>query len=162
MTANNTRPKQGDDAPDFCLPDKDRNTVCLRDLRSKWVVLYFYPKDNTSGCTLEAIDFTRELDDFKSMNTVILGVSPDSPESHCRFYDKHNLKVTLLSDTEKEVLQQYGAWGTKKMYGKEYEGVIRTTCLVTPDGKIAKVWSNVKVNGHVSEVMDTVKSLQEE
>ncbi|HMB20998.1 MAG TPA: thioredoxin-dependent thiol peroxidase [Spirochaetota bacterium] len=154
--------EKGNIAPEFCLPDKDRNTVCLKDLRSKWVVLYFYPKDNTSGCTLEAIDFTRELDDFKSLNTVILGVSPDSPESHCRFYDKHNLKVTLLSDTEKEVLQQYGAWGTKKMYGKEYQGVIRTTCLVDPDGKIAKVWNNVKVNGHVNEVMDTVKSLQGE
>ena len=160
MATRTAAPKKGETAPDFCLPDKDRNTVCLKDLRSKWVVLYFYPKDNTSGCTLEAIDFTRDLDDFKSMNTEVLGVSPDSPESHCRFYDKNNLRVTLLSDTDKEVLQKYGAWGTKKMYGKEYEGVIRTTFLLDPEGKVAEVWNKVKVNGHVKDVRDTLESLQ--
>ena len=160
MATGTVAPGKGEIAPDFCLPDKDRNTICLKDLRSKWVVLYFYPKDNTSGCTLEAIDFTRDLDDFKSMNTEVLGVSPDSPESHCRFYDKNNLRVVLLSDMEKEVLKQYGAWGTKKMYGREYEGVIRTTFLIDPEGKIAEVWNKVKVNGHVKNVRDTLESLQ--
>ena len=160
MATRTAAPQKGETAPDFCLPDKDRNTICLKDLRSKWVVLYFYPKDNTSGCTLEAIDFTRDLDDFQSMNTEVLGISPDSPESHCRFYDKNNLRVTLLSDMEKEVLPKYGAWGTKKMYGKEYEGVIRTTYLIDPEGKVAEVWNKVKVNGHVKNVRDTLESLQ--
>ncbi len=144
--------EQGKKAPDFCLPDKDGGRTCLKDFKGRYVVLYFYPKDNTSGCTLEAIDFSAEIDQLKKLNAVVLGVSPDSPESHCRFYDKHNLKVTLLSDPDHAVIERYGAWGEKNMYGKKSMGVIRSTCLIDPDGKILHVWFRVKVAGHVQEV----------
>ena len=150
----------GDNAPDFCLPDQNENTVCLKDFKGKWVVLYFYPKDNTTGCTREAIDFTEHLHEFEKLNAVVLGVSPDSVKSHQNFVKKHNLKVTLLSDPEHKVLQAYGVWQLKKMYGREYYGVVRSTFIIDPDGKIAHIWRKVKVKGHVEEVKRVLEELQ--
>ena len=147
-------------APEFCLPNQDETEICLRDLAGKWVVLYFYPKDNTPGCTTEACDFTDNLEEFEELDAVILGVSPDSPKKHRNFIEKKNLKITLLSDENKEVLKKYGAWGLKKMYGREYEGVIRSTFIISPDGEIVAQWKNVKVKGHVEKVKEKLKELQ--
>jgi peroxiredoxin Q/BCP len=150
----------GEEAPRFCLPDKDDNKVCLKDFKGRWLVLYFYPKDNTSGCTLEAMHFTQALAAFKKMGAEIVGMSPDSPESHCKFADKHKLKVTLLSDVDHKVLESYGAWQKKKMYGKEFWGVIRSTFLLDPRGKIREAWRKVKVAGHVDEVKSRLAELK--
>jgi peroxiredoxin Q/BCP len=109
----------GDMAPEFCLPYAEREETCLRDLKGKWVVLYFYPKDNTQGCTMEAIEFTAAEEEFAEKNAVVLGVSPDSLESHRKFKEKHDLGITLLSDTDKSMLEEYGVWQKKKMYGRE-------------------------------------------
>ncbi|MRI59237.1 MAG: thioredoxin-dependent thiol peroxidase [Epsilonproteobacteria bacterium] len=151
----------GQKAPEFCLPNPDETEICLKDLRGKWVVLYFYPKDNTPGCTTEALDFTAHLEEFEKLGAVVLGVSPDSCESHKKFIEKKGLKVTLLCDPNKDVLKKYGAWGIKKMYGKEYEGVIRTTYLIDPEGKVAAVWPKVRVKGHVEKVLEKLKELQQ-
>ncbi|BAF70645.1 thioredoxin-dependent thiol peroxidase [Nitratiruptor sp. SB155-2] len=151
----------GQKAPQFCLPNQDEVEICLKDLKGKWVVLYFYPKDNTPGCTTEALDFTAHLKEFEDLGAVVLGVSPDSCESHRKFSEKKQLQVTLLCDTQKEVLKAYGAWGIKKMYGKEYEGVIRTTYVIDPEGNVAAVWPKVRVKGHVEKVLQTLKELQE-
>ena len=148
----------GAKAPAFCLPDKDEKKVCLKDFAGKWVVLYFYPKDNTPGCTREAIEFTGALDAFDAEGAVILGVSPDSPKSHAGFCQKHDLRVTLLSDPDHEVIEKYGAWQLKKNYGKEYMGVNRSTVLIDPEGKIAKVWGKVTVDGHAAQVLEAIKS----
>ncbi len=149
----------GQKAPEFCLPNSDEVEICLKDLRGKWVVLYFYPKDNTPGCTTEALDFTAHLEEFEKLDAIVIGISPDSCASHKRFIEKKELKVTLLCDSEKEVLRAYGAWGKKKMYGKEYEGVIRTTYLIDPDGNVAAVWPKVRVKGHVEAVLGKLKEL---
>ncbi len=146
----------GDMAPQFCLPDQNNKKKCLKDFRGKWLVLYFYPKDNTSGCTKEAIDFSEHLRDFKKLDAAIVGVSPDSTKSHINFTNKHNLKIILLSDAEHNVLQKYGVWQKKKMYGREYYGVVRTTFLIDPKGKIVYKWEKVKVTGHVGEVKATL------
>lgn len=147
-------------APDFSLPDQNGNITFLPDFKGKWVVLYFYPKDDTPGCTVEAIDFTKGYDDFKKLNAVILGVSPDDGKSHCKFIDKHKLKITLLSDTEKKVLEAYGVWQEKSMYGRKYMGVARTTFLLSPEGKIAALWEKVGVTGHMDEVLKKLRELQ--
>jgi len=147
-------------APEFCLANQDETEICLRDLAGKWIILYFYPKDNTPGCTTEACDFTNELEEFEELDAVILGVSPDSPKKHRNFIEKKNLKITLLSDENKEVLKAYGAWGLKKMYGREYEGVIRSTFIISPDGEIVAEWKKVKVKGHVEKVKEKLKELQ--
>ncbi len=149
----------GQKAPEFCLPNSDEVEICLKDLRGKWVVLYFYPKDNTPGCTTEALDFTAHLEEFEKLGAIVIGISPDSCASHKRFIEKKELKVTLLCDTEKEVLKAYGAWGKKKMYGKEYEGVIRTTYLIDPEGNVAAVWPKVRVKGHIEAVLAKLKEL---
>ncbi|BBG64951.1 thiol peroxidase, Bcp-type [Hydrogenimonas sp.] len=151
----------GQKAPEFCLPNQDNVEICLRDLKGKWVVLYFYPKDLTPGCTTEACDFTEALPDFEDLDAIILGVSPDSPQKHQRFIEKKDLKITLLSDEDKDVLKAYGAWGPKKLYGREYEGVIRSTFIIDPDGKIAAVWPKVRVKGHVEAVKEKLRELQE-
>lgn len=151
--------KVGDLAPGFSLPDANERPVTLSDLKGKWVVLYFYPKDNTSGCTAEAIDFTARLKEFEKRNAVVLGVSPDSCKSHQSFTRKHDLKVNLLSDTEKKVLSDYGVWQKKSMYGREYMGVVRSTYLIDPNGKIAEIWGNVKVQGHAEEVLRKISEL---
>lgn len=150
----------GDKAPDFCLDDPDKGEICLRDFTGKWVVLYFYPKDNTKGCTMEALEFTAAEDDFKAMNAVIIGVSPDSLNSHKRFREKHDLTINLLSDTEKKTLEAYGVWQKKKMYGREYMGVVRSTYLIDPEGKVAYKWIGVRVSLHVEAVMNKLKELQ--
>ncbi len=151
---------EGQKAPDFCLNDKDGNKVCLKDYRGKWVVLYFYPKDNTPGCTKESIAFSEELEKIKELNAEVLGISPDSEKSHMKFADKHNLKVTLLSDPEKEVLKSYNVWQLKKMFGREVYGVVRSTFLINPEGNIEKAWNKVKVNGHVEDVVCSLKDNQ--
>lgn len=151
--------KESYKAPDFCLPDQNDKEVCLKDYKGKWVVLYFYPKDNTSGCTKEAIGFTEMKKEFEKMGAIILGVSPDSTKSHRNFIEKKNLKITLLSDQEHKVLEAYGAWQLKKMYGREYYGVVRSTFLISPDGKIAFIWPKVKVAGHVENVLEKLKEL---
>ena len=147
-------------APEFCLPNQDETEICLRDLAGKWVILYFYPKDNTPGCSTEACDFTENLDWFEDEDAIILGVTPDSPKKHRNFIEKKELKITLLSDENKEVLKAYNAWGLKKMYGKEYEGVIRSTFIISPDGEIVAEWKNVRVKGHVEKVKEKLKELQ--
>ena len=151
--------KEGDTAPDFCLPDKDEKKICLKDFKGKNVILYFYPKDNTPGCTTEAIGFTSILKDFQELDAVVIGVSPDSPSSHAKFIENKNLKVTLLSDEDKEVLKAYGAWGLKKFRGKTYMGVIRSTFLIDTSGKIAHIWPKVSVKGHPEEVKSTLSGL---
>ena len=149
----------GDVAPSFCLPDQDGREVCLEEFLGRWVVLYFYPRDNTTGCTKEALDFTQSLEGFRSLGAEVLGISPDSPKSHQKFREKHGLAVRLLSDPEHLVLEAYGAWGAKKMYGKEYQGVLRSTAIVDPEGKIARIWKKVRVKGHVEGVKEALKSL---
>jgi peroxiredoxin Q/BCP len=152
--------KIGDSAPDVCLPNQDGEEVCLKDYKGKWVVLYFYPKDNTSGCTIEAKDFTASNNDFKEIGAVVLGVSPDSTNSHQKFITKHSLGINLLSDQEHKTLENYGAWGKKKMYGREFFGVVRSTYLINPKGKIEHVWSKVKVKDHVDDVLGKLKELK--
>jgi peroxiredoxin Q/BCP len=148
-------------APAFCLLDKDKERTCLSDLRGKWVVLYFYPRDNTSGCTLEALDFTAARSEFEGLGAAIVGISPDSPESHCRFTDKHGLGITLLSDVDHGVMERYGVWRLKKMYGRESSGVVRSTFLVDPDGVLRREWRKVKVRGHVEAVKAALIELQQ-
>ncbi len=152
--------KTGEAAPEFSLQDQSENNVTLKDFKSKWVVLYFYPKDNTPGCTLEAIDFTKELPNFKKLDAVILGVSPDSCKSHQKFIAGQKLKINLLSDPEHKMLEDYGVWQLKKFMGREYMGVVRTTVLIDPKGKIAHVWPNVKVDGHAEDVKAKLKELK--
>jgi len=144
---------------DFCLPNQDGVEICLRDLEGKWVVLYFYPKDNTPGCTTEAKEFSELVDEFEKLNAVILGVSPDSIKRHTNFINKHNLKITLLSDEEKKVLKDFGAWGPKKVCGRECEGVIRSTFIISPSGEIVKEYKNVKAKGHAAKVLEDLKAL---
>ena len=150
----------GDTAPKFCLPDQDGNEACLEDHAGKWVVLYFYPKDNSKGCTLEALDFTMSREEFEKMGAVILGISPDSVKSHKGFCDKHGLSITLLSDPEHKALDEYGVWQLKKMYGREYHGVVRSTFLVDPEGKVAHAWRKVRVKGHVDAVKEKLAELK--
>ncbi len=149
----------GNRAINFCLPNQDEVEICLRDLKGKWVVLYFYPKDNTPGCTTEACGFAKSLPDFEKINAVVIGISPDSPKKHRNFIEKKDLKITLLSDEEKKVLSDYGVWQLKKMYGREYMGVVRTTYLIDPKGNVAKRWDKVKVKNHVNEVKQALNEL---
>ncbi len=150
----------GDKAPQFCLPNQDETEICLRDLAGSWVVLYFYPKDNTPGCTTEACDFTEAKKSFENLGAVVLGCSPDSPRKHRNFIEKQNLNITLLSDPNKDVLKQYGAFGLKKSFGKEIEGVIRSTVIIDPGGHIVEVYRNVRVKGHSDEVKAKLQGLQ--
>lgn len=153
--------KAGDRAPAFTLTGIDAKgkeiTLSLKDLIGKKVVLYFYPRDNTPGCTTEACDFRDSLTRLKKTNAVIIGVSPDKPESHVKFRDKQNLNFPLLCDTDKKVAESYGAYGEKKLYGKVSMGIIRSTFIIDEKGKIAKLWSKVKVKGHVDEVLAALK-----
>lgn len=146
-------------APDFELPASGGRTVRLNDLRGKTVVLYFYPKDDTSGCTKEAIEFNRLKGAFAKAGAEIVGVSPDSVASHDKFAKKHGLDFALGSDEDKAMLEAYGVWAEKSMYGRKYMGVVRTTVIVGPDGRVARIWPNVKVPGHAEEVLEAVKSL---
>lgn len=150
----------GQKAPDFSLPNQDGKAVSLKDFNGKWVVLYSYPKDNTPGCTIEAIDFTKYSNDFKQLGAIVLGISPDDGKSHCNFIEKQKLSLTLLSDLEHKTLAQYGAWGMKRMFLKKYEGVIRSTFLIDPNGKLAHIWHKVSVKDHAKEVLSKLKELQ--
>jgi peroxiredoxin Q/BCP len=155
-----TKPEIGSEAPDFCLPDQDGKEVCLRDYKGNWAVLYFYPKDGTKSCTLEAIDFTLSKAEFAEMGATILGVSPDSVKSHQGFCLKNDLTITLLSDPEHEALEAYGVWQLKKMYGREFHGVVRSTFLVNPEGTLVHEWRKVRVKGHVESVKEKLKELK--
>jgi len=150
----------GDTVPDFCLPNQDEEEICFRDIKGRWIVLYFYPKDNTPGCTTEACDFTAALPDFEALDAIVLGVSPDSPQKHRNFIEKKGLKITLLADEEKELCKAFGVWQLKKFMGKEYMGVVRSTFIINPEGKIAASWEKVRVKGHVDEVKATLEKLQ--
>jgi len=143
----------GKKAPAFTLPADDGSSVSLADLAGKNVVVYFYPRDNTPGCTLEAQDFRDHAADFKKRGAVVLGVSKDSIASHCKFRDKYDLNFRLLSDETGAMLEKYGAWGEKSMYGKTSMGIIRSTVVVGKDGKVKKVFPKVKVAGHVAAVL---------
>lgn len=148
----------GDIAPEFSLENSDGVSISLRDFRGKNVVLYFYPKDNTPGCTTEACEFSANYDEFIANDTVIVGVSPDSVKSHSGFIIKQNLKHILLSDINKDVAKAYGVWQVRKNYGKEYLGIVRTTFVIDKEGKIVKVYKSVKAAGHAAKVLaDLVK-----
>lgn len=151
---------EGDPAPDFSLPTADGDAVSLREHRGKAVVLYFYPKDDTSGCTREAKDFTCLKAAFDASGAVVVGVSPDSVESHRAFGEKHDLAVTLAADEDKAVARRYGVWVEKSMYGRTYMGVERATFLVDAKGRVARLWRKVKVPGHAEEVLAAVRALR--
>jgi len=146
-------PKEGEPAPDFRLPADDGKTYALRDLRGKKVVLYFYPKDDTPGCTKEACSFRDNLSRVQSKGAIVLGVSKDDLESHAKFREKYSLSFPLLSDPEGKVLSAYGVWKEKNLYGKTFMGIERTTFVIDEGGRIQKVFPRVKVEGHVDEVL---------
>lgn len=148
----------GATAPDFSVADDRGQTVTLSGLRGKPVVLYFYPKDDTPGCTKEACAFRDRSVDFQ--NAVVLGVSPDDSESHARFRDKFQLNFPLLADTDHALAESYGAWREKNMYGKKSMGVVRSTFLIDAEGKVAKVWKKVQVDGHDQQVLDALADLK--
>jgi thioredoxin-dependent peroxiredoxin len=145
--------KVGDKAPAFALPTGDASVLSLKDLEGKKVVLYFYPKDNTSGCTKEACSFQDNNAAIKKRGAVVVGVSTDSPESHRKFAGKYDLSFPLISDEEKKLVKQYGVWKEKSMYGKKYMGIERTTFIIDERGKIAHIFPKVKVDGHIDEVL---------
>ena len=150
----------GDSVAGFCLPNQDEEEICFRDIKGHWIVLYFYPKDNTPGCTTQACDFTDALPDFEGLSAIVLGVSPDSPKKHRNFIAKKELKITLLADEEKELCNMFSVWQLKKNYGKEYMGVVRSTFIIDPDGKVAEKWEKVRVKGHIEVVKERLKELQ--
>lgn len=153
------RPQVGDQAPDFTLPSDNSDTITLSSLKGKPVVLYFYPKDDTSGCTKEAITFSQLTPEFDKIGVRIIGVSPDSAEKHAKFRKKHALRVDLAADEGKTALEAYGVWLEKSMYGRKYMGVERTTFLIDADGLIAKIWEKVKVDGHAQAVLEAAQAL---
>ncbi len=164
----------GSKAPEFCIPNQDDVEICLRDLKGKWIVLYFYPRDNTPGCTTQACDFTAQQERYEDLDAVILGVSPDSPKKHQNFIAKKDLEITLLADEDKTVCEAYGVWQLKKFMGRESMGVVRSTFIINPEGDIAAAWEKVSVrkkrkkNGetietlHVDVVRETLEQLKKE
>lgn len=144
---------KGDRAPDFALPDEHGETVRLGDYAGRRVVVYFYPADDTPGCTKEACQFSDLTDDFGGRAVEVIGISPDDGSSHARFRAKYGLRVKLLSDPSHEVMERYGAWGEKTLYGRKSLGVIRTTVLVAPDGTVERAWYNVRADGHAAKVL---------
>jgi len=150
----------GNAAPEFCLPNQDDVEICLRDIKGKWIVLYFYPKDNTPGCTTEACEFTEAAPDFSDLDAIILGVSADSTKKHRNFIEKKELGITLLSDEDTSMMQEYGVWQLKKNYGREYMGIVRTTYIIDPDGVIKAVFPKVRVKEHVAKVKAELEALQ--
>ncbi|WP_339786445.1 thioredoxin-dependent thiol peroxidase [Paenibacillus sp. FSL R7-0313] len=149
----------GELAPDFELPSSTRESVKLSDYRGQRVLLYFYPKDMTSSCTQQACDFRDRHAEFEGLNTVILGISTDPMKQHDKFIAKYGLPFTLLSDEEHVVAEQYGVWQLKKMYGKEYMGMVRSTFLIDEEGKLIKDWSKVRVKGHIESALEALKTL---
>jgi peroxiredoxin Q/BCP len=151
--------KTGDTAPTFSLPDQTGNMHSLTDFRGGWVLLYFYPKDDTPGCTKEACMIRDNFPEFKKLKIQVFGVSTDSVKSHAKFAEKYELPFTLLADEEKEVVEAYGVWQKKKFMGREYMGTLRTSFLIDPEGKIAKVYENVKPDLHAEQVLADLKEL---
>lgn len=149
-----------DKAPEFCLPNQDDVEICLRDILGKWIVLYFYPRDNTPGCTTEACEFTQAAPDFSDLDAIIIGVSADTTKKHRNFIEKHDLGITLLSDEDTSMMQEYGVWQMKKNYGKEYMGIVRTTFIINPEGIVKAVFSNVRVKEHVEKVKVELERLK--
>ena len=148
----------GDTAPDFTMPSDGGGTVSLADFKGRYLVLYFYPKDDTPGCTKEAIGFSELKPDFDKLGADILGISKDTAAKHDKFIAKHDLKVALGSDEEGEMIERYGVWVEKNMYGKKYMGIERATYLIGPGQKILEIWRKVRVKGHVEAVLDAVKT----
>ncbi|MBD3677014.1 MAG: thioredoxin-dependent thiol peroxidase [Rhodobacteraceae bacterium] len=149
----------GDNAPEFILPRDGGSEVSLSAFRGKPLVVYFYPKDDTSGCTREALEFTARLAEFEALGATVIGVSKDTVSKHDKFRDKHDLGVILASDADSDVCERYGVWKEKSMYGKKFMGIERSTFLIDAEGKIAATWRKVKVPGHVDAVLDAVQSL---
>jgi thioredoxin-dependent peroxiredoxin len=152
----------GEAAPDFTLASDGGGTLSLNQMRGKMTVLFFYPKDDTTGCTLEAKEFSDQAAEFDKIGAAVFGISPDSVKSHGKFKAKHGLSVSLLSDETKEMLQTYGLWVEKSMYGRKYMGVERTTLLLDAAGKVAQVWNKVKVPGHAEEVLEAARQFKSE
>ena len=150
---------EGGNAPDFNLPRDGGGSVSLQDFRGKKLVLFFYPKADTPGCTREAIAFTALSDEFSRSGTAVVGISADTVKAQEKFRDKHGLSVPLISDETHEMLEAYGVWGEKSMYGRKFMGIVRTTVLVGSDGQIARLWRNVKVDGHAVEVLAAARDL---
>ena len=150
----------GKPAPDLSLKNQADQDVRLSDLDGQWVVLYFYPKDNTPGCTVEACEFTAGVEEFAALDAVVLGCSPDTTRKHRNFIDKFDLKISLLSDPDHKVMEKYGAWGEKKMYGRTFQGVKRSTVIIDPSGKVAHHWRNVRARGHAQKVRDKLEALR--
>jgi len=150
----------GRKAPSLRLEDAEGRKVSLADFSGRWVILYFYPRDDTPGCTTEACDFSSQVEDFSGANAVVVGVSPDDRESHAKFIARHGLRVRLLSDPGREAMKAYGAWGKKTMYGKTTEGVIRSTVIIDPEGKVAHHWPRVQAKGHAEAVLSKLRELQ--
>jgi len=148
----------GDKAPDFTMPSDGGGSVSLSDFKERYLVLYFYPKDDTPGCTKEAIGFTESKSEFDTLNASILGVSKDTPAKHDKFIAKHDLKVGLGSDESGEMIESYGVWVEKNMYGKKYMGIERATYLIGPDGHILEIWRKVRVKNHVETVLTALKT----
>ncbi|MEK7151033.1 MAG: thioredoxin-dependent thiol peroxidase [Patescibacteria group bacterium] len=152
--------KIGDNAPDFNLLDEDENNRSLFNYKGKWILLYFYPKDDTPGCTKEACEIRDNFLEFKKLDVVVIGISTDSVKSHKSFVEKYNLPFTLLSDENKEVVNLYGVWGKKKFMGREYDGTFRTSFLINPKGKIEKIYENVKPAKHSKEVLLDLENIK--
>ena len=151
--------KENSKAPDFSLPSTSNNEYSLKNSLGKYIVLYFYPKDDTPGCTIETNDFNKLLAKFKKLNCEILGISKDNLKSHDKFRDKYKIKFDLLADEEIKVLKKYKVWAKKKFMGREFMGIVRTTFLIDKKGKIIKIWNNVKVKDHAKEVLETLQSI---
>ena len=149
---------EGNKAPEFTLPNSQGNQVSLSDFQGKNVILYFYPKDNTKGCTLEAVNFRDNYEEIKQKDTVVLGISKDSVKSHVNFISKYHLPFILLSDKDEGVCELYGVWKKKSMYGREYMGIERTTFLIDKKGIILKIFRKVKVQGHVEKILEYLKT----
>ena len=147
-------------APSFKLPSTNKNQYCLKDSLGKYVVIYFYPKDDTPGCTIETNDFNKLLPKFKKLNCDVFGISKDNLKSHDKFRNKYKIKFDLLSDKDLTVLKKYKVWAKKKFMGREFMGILRTTFLIDPKGKIIKIWENVKVKDHAKDVLNTLNSIQ--
>lgn len=151
--------KEHSKAPNFSLPDQDGNTHSLSDYNGQWLLIYFYPKDDTPGCTTEACEIRDNWNGFKKLNAKVIGISKDPVTKHKKFVDKYDLPFTLLSDETAQAIEKYGAWQEKSMFGKKYMGIVRSSVLINPDGKIAKVYPKVKPKDHATEVLADIKLL---
>ncbi|TXT57239.1 MAG: putative peroxiredoxin bcp [Promethearchaeota archaeon] len=151
----------GEEAPDFCLPDQANHEVCLHDFKGKYVVLYFIPKEQSPGCATEGIAFTKLLTEFEDLNTFVVGISPEDPLILSKMKREYNLNIIMLSDRDQEVINKYGAWAQKEFCGEQIKGIIRTTYIIDPEGKIGFVWPRVVPEGHANEVKEKIEKIRE-